>query len=620
MSGVFGIIDPHQQSDICSLSNQMAVLMSHRDWFITKYDVVYQHNVVLGQIGIGIFNNTPQPIWNSARTVALVMAGEFYDREMLIEGGVTPTITDEQIALALYEQYGENFARHLNGAFVIAIWDQTRRQFLLTNDRFGLYPTYIAQADQRFLFAPEIKAVLLDQGVDRSLSNDAVAEYFRFQRLLGCKTFFSGVKVLPSASVLTYNLDVPGYQLQYYWDVSNITLLPESITFEEAVVEGGRLFRAAVAKLTKGSKRLGVFLSGGLDARGILGLIPSEGTTIHTFTFGQPGCGDEYYARQIARAAGTQHHYYPYKNGHWISEFADLHVTLTEGQHPWLHMHSISMLHDVRQYVDVNLSGLGDLLWTQSNFTPLHLVKAPDDMAFNAILFELYNQKYSWPSLTYAEERYLYHESFYSQVQGLAFESFIKELKPFAGLPYAQRVIAFNLVNHFSRHLLYHGIYGRSHLEYRFPYFELDLLSFCSGLPFELGQDRRLQKAIIAKEMPVLARIPYESDELPITTNKRMRTVAQIKKKLKSGIQQYIAPIFPLRTTLYADYEGWLSTDLRPWAESILFDEQTLERGIFRPEALRSLWDRHLSGHEQWVIGKIAPLITFEMMLRQFYS
>ena len=71
---------------------------------------------------------------------------------------------------------------------------------------------------------------------------------------------------------------------------------------------------------------------------------------------------------------------------------------------------------------------------------------------------------------------------------------------------------------------------------------------------------------------------------------------------------------------LHADYEEWLRTDLRPWAEAILLDERTLSRGIFRPEALRSLLDRHLAGHEQWTIGKIAPIMTFEMMLRKYYD
>jgi hypothetical protein len=29
---------------------------------------------------------------------------------------------------------------------------------------------------------------------------------------------------------------------------------------------------------------------------------------------------------------------------------------------------------------------------------------------------------------------------------------------------------------------------------------------------------------------------------------------------------------------------------------------------------------RHLSGLEEWTIGKVATLITYEMMLRKFYD
>jgi asparagine synthase (glutamine-hydrolysing) len=60
--------------------------------------------------------------------------------------------------------------------------------------------------------------------------------------------------------------------------------------------------------------------------------------------------------------------------------------------------------------------------------------------------------------------------------------------------------------------------------------------------------------------------------------------------------------------------------ELRGWAESILFDERTLARGFFRPDALHSLMERHQSGLEEWTIGKIAPIITFEMQLRRFFD
>jgi asparagine synthase (glutamine-hydrolysing) len=69
---------------------------------------------------------------------------------------------------------------------------------------------------------------------------------------------------------------------------------------------------------------------------------------------------------------------------------------------------------------------------------------------------------------------------------------------------------------------------------------------------------------------------------------------------------------------LYADYENYIRNGLRDWTEGILFDPRTAERGIFNPDFLHTLMNRHLSRLEEWTIGKIAPVMTYEMMLRRF--
>lgn len=188
-------------------------------------------------------------------------------------------------------------------------------------------------------------------------------------------------------------------------------------------------------------------------------------------------------------------------------------------------MHGINMLSDAREHIDVNLSGLGDLLWTQPNFTPRHLVHAPDDLAFTAIFFDLYTQKYTWPGLTNAEQALLYHPDYAPRVRSLALDSFMHELELYAHLPYAQRANAFNLVNHFLRYIFYSGVLGRSHVEFRFPYFDVDLISFCFWFPYELGYDRRLQKAILINEMPALSRVPTADDELPVALDHRQHRI-----------------------------------------------------------------------------------------------
>jgi asparagine synthase (glutamine-hydrolysing) len=129
-----------------------------------------------------------------------------------------------------------------------------------------------------------------------------------------------------------------------------------------------------------------------------------------------------------------------------------------------------------------------------------------------------------------------------------------------------------------------------------------------------------LYRAVIQNTMPKLAYIPYDYDELLPTTHQLRRVTHAFVTKAKRHINQHIRPIFHDRFTLYADYENYLRHELREWAEGILFDPRTVEHGIFQPSFLRTLMKRHLSGYEEWTIGKIAPIITYELMLRKFYD
>jgi asparagine synthase (glutamine-hydrolysing) len=104
------------------------------------------------------------------------------------------------------------------------------------------------------------------------------------------------------------------------------------------------------------------------------------------------------------------------------------------------------------------------------------------------------------------------------------------------------------------------------------------------------------------------------------TTHERVRRVHALTVKLKHRFNRHVKAIFPEHNTLYADYENYLRFELRDWAESILYDPRTGERGVFKPSFLRSIMGRHLSGLEEWTIGKIAPLMTYEMMLRRYYD
>jgi asparagine synthase (glutamine-hydrolysing) len=302
-----------------------------------------------------------------------------------------------------------------------------------------------------------------------------------------------------------------------------------------------------------------------------------------------------------------------------VEDFADFHLELTEGFHSWIHAHGISILEQVRPLIDVNLTGFGG---GQSaiDWGDIALLRAPDDIAFFCRLFSLLSQETTWPSITDAEERFVFSPRISSSMRGLACESLREELARFDHLPYEQRAAYFALCNPDRRMFQYYTVFHRSHFEQRFPFYDYHYFEFVYALPPEMLFDRRLRRAIILKEMRSLARVSYDKDDLPITDSQVSRLAAKLVHKGKSVIHRLVPPVFSEHATLYADYENWLRNELRDWGEGILLSERTLQRGLFDRELLRSLWRRHQSGLELHTIGKIAPLMTFEMMLRRFYD
>jgi len=85
-------------------------------------------------------------------------------------------------------RYGVDMLPRLNGIFAFTLWDKRNQNLFMARDGVGVKPLYYTETDKGFLFASEMKALLQEPSVDRSLNllsihyHLTVAEGF-FQRL-----------------------------------------------------------------------------------------------------------------------------------------------------------------------------------------------------------------------------------------------------------------------------------------------------------------------------------------------------------------------------------------------------------------------------------------------------
>lgn len=615
MPGLFGLLDSHATADIDAFLDRAQTAISHFDWYTADRWRASDASVGLGRSTIGIFNREAQPIISSDGNLILFMAGELYRTKELRKQLDALNASHAELALLAYQAFGADFASKLEGAFIIAVYNREQKRLVLTNDRFGQYPTYVYCEGGRLAFAPEVKGVLCAPFVPRKLNITAVAEYLRFQQLLETKTFHEGIEQFPYASVGKFDVTTGEWRVHRYWDWDHIP--PHlDMTFEEGVREGGRLLREAVQELSSDELRPGVFLSGGLDSRAIVGFLTPRTPPPVTAAFGQLNSRDVYYAGKIAQAVGSQHHWFDLKDGRWVTDHVDLHLKLTEGFTSWLHMHSISMLPQLRGLMDYNLTGWdgGTVMGHRQQIRP-HLNSPVDDTALTVTLFQEFVSLYTWPGMNEAEERLIYTPEMGKQAIGRAFDSLAHEFKRYQAYRLDNRAEYFYVRNHCFRQTQNMVTTARSHVEMRFPFWDYRLIEFEYSVRPEIRDDQMMYRHILTRELPTLANIPYDKQEFLPTVDSLRHKVQALSVRARRRLK-----MFPNRSTLYADYENYLRKELRGWAEGILYDKRTQERGILNVDFVRTLMQRHLSGYEEWTIGKIAPLITFEMMMRQYFD
>src|SRR5215472_386974 len=213
-----------------------------------------------------------QPMANEDGTVWIVFNGEIYndpDLRPLLEqrGHRYATRSDTETILHLYEEYGEACVHHLRGMFAFAIWDGVKKQLFLARDRVGIKPLYYYWDGHKFLFASEIKAILQDPGVEKTLDPQALDDYLTYLYIPGPKTIFQKIRKLRPGYTLT--VSTHGVVEREYWDLN----FEPKAGLREADYAMGLLekLRETVAMHLMSEVPLGAFLSGGVDSSAVVG-------------------------------------------------------------------------------------------------------------------------------------------------------------------------------------------------------------------------------------------------------------------------------------------------------------------------------------------------------------
>ena len=572
-----------------------------------------------------------QPISNESGTVWAAENGELYNYprlrpHLLANGHTLHTHCDTEVLPHLYEDYGTDLPRHIDGMFAIALWDDTKKIGLLARDRMGKKPLYYWQRGDQLFFASEIKALLKIPGFVREINLEALHHFLSLKHVPHPLSIFKGVSILPPAHRLIFEPGKP-LRIERYWDVSfDVRPDAESQTEEEMVDRFLGLLKQGVERRLMSDVPIGFFLSGGLDSSLSTALAAeiSPGR-IKTFTLAYanesstPGKdADRRWAQWVAEKYGTEHHEETIE----FSNFPEnLRKILTSFDEPFAGVVSSYFLSQlIARHVKVALAGDGAdelfgsylshrLAQPLANYSRYletgdrHLIRPFEDRP--EYLASLLDDApaatggrpsdWAWRArlLVYSEdEKYaLYSPEVADALAATSTRELLREtFDALTSTDPLNRVLEAEFKTVFPDQVLtYVDRLSMAHsLEVRTAYLDTDLVEFVAGLPgrvkIKQGDTKYLLKQAALKYFPPeMVSRPKEGFLMPVTQ--------------------------------------WFLNDLQDYVRATLSPERLASHGFFRQKQVDRLIDRlYQPGSDYTDVNKVLALVVFQEWYELYMS
>ncbi|MCK4908558.1 MAG: asparagine synthase (glutamine-hydrolyzing), partial [Planctomycetes bacterium] len=581
----------------------------HMGSFDAVADTRSSYNLALGHRRLSIIDLSPaghQPMANRKKTIWITYNGEIYNYQELRTGLIKKgyeffSNTDTEVIIYLYKEFGEDCVKKLNGIFAFAIWDGRpgQNKLFLARDRCGAKPLYYTVAQNNFIFASEIKAILEVEGVSRKLNSAALVEYFTFQNTFGETTLFENIKLLDAGHTLT----VQGENIikKQYWDFE---FTEEKDRGEKYYADRLQdIFKAAIKRQLMSDVPVGSYLSGGMDSGSITALAALNIPRLMTFTGGF----------DLTNVSGFEAHFDERRDAELMATtFKTEHyqMVIHAGDFEWALPRVVWHIEDLRvgmcypsyyiarlasKFVKVVLGGAGgDEIFGGYPWRYRFAQKCKDHDEFNTNYYQYWQRlikdqdkaDFFTPEMMKSTSNYSSFDKFKSiSDQTVSLKQPMKKAMYFEAKTFLHGLLVLE-----DKLSMAHS------LESRVPLLDNELIDFMMAMP---------TKYLVNHDW---AEKHWAGDE-------NMAGKYIFKKSLTEVLPESI--INKRKQGFSAPEQSWYKRQLTEYVEDILLDKLTLGRGYFQPKTIRKIVKEHMEDKVNHRL-LIWSLLCFEWWQRIF--
>ena len=315
MCGITGFYNYDKKAPDVSLLHKMGDVIAHRgpdhDGYYTNKDGIGFCHRRLSIIDLSVNGN--QPMTSANKDIWLTYNGEIYNykelrEELIIKGYVFKSKTDTEVIINSYLEYGVDCVKKFNGMFAFSLWDARSNLFFAARDKIGIKPYYYYANSAVFVFASEIKSLLVHPDIIAKENESAITNYLLLDHPIDNQTWFEEIFTLEPGSYLT--ISDAKIEQKRYWDIEfNVNSNRSYNSFKKELKE---TIIDAIKLHWQGDVPVGAHLSGGVDSSSIVSIASKYLTDkLHTFSSAFD-LGKEFDERKeinlVVERFKTQHH------------------------------------------------------------------------------------------------------------------------------------------------------------------------------------------------------------------------------------------------------------------------------------------------------------------------
>jgi asparagine synthase (glutamine-hydrolysing) len=319
MCGIAGLYNPDKsyQPD-CITLQKMISSVKHRG--PDEQGEFVDGNFAMGHARLSIIDLTSgqQPVHNEDKSIWVVFNGEIFNYIELRShlealGHRFYTTSDTEVIVHLYEQYGLDYHKHMNGQFAIALWDHHRKRLILSRDHIGICPVFYSIApDNTILFASEMKALFCYPSVRAEIDPVGVDQTFSLWVTVPPRTVFKNISELSPGCFMVVDGDGTSF-IRRYWNIS----FPRAHEYENHSLDyfSGKLHEILFDAITirlRADVPVAAYLSGGIDSSIVSSLIKKHhNNNLITFSvaFSDERFDERSYQKVMVEYLNTDHRF-----------------------------------------------------------------------------------------------------------------------------------------------------------------------------------------------------------------------------------------------------------------------------------------------------------------------